>query len=44
MADLTALRKQRQVVGGLVGGSLLTGPTGVENSQLNLGKGNLLGS
>jgi hypothetical protein len=38
------MRKRRQLIGGNAGGSLLTGPTGVENSQLTLGRGTLLGS
>ena len=44
IADLAAARKKRMAAQGLAGGSLLTGPTGIENSQLNTGKGSLLGS
>ena len=43
LADLVTLRKQRQLAPNLAGGSLLTGPTGIENSQLSLGKTSLLG-
>lgn len=44
IADLAAQRKQRQANGGMAGGTLLTGPTGIEDSQLNTGKNSLLGS
>ena len=43
LSDLTAARKARQNQG-MAGGTLLTGPSGVENSQLNTGRGSLLGS
>jgi hypothetical protein len=29
---------------GMAGGTLLTGPSGIENNQLNTGRGSLLGS
>lgn len=44
IADLAAQRKQRNANGGMAGGTLLTGPTGIEDSQLNTGKNSLLGS
>lgn len=44
IADLADARKKRMAAQGMAGGSLLTGPTGIENSQLNTGKGSLLGS
>jgi len=44
IADLADARKKRMAAQGMAGGTLLTGPTGIENNQLNLGKGSLLGS
>ena len=44
IADLTEMRRKRMAASGMAGGTLLTGPTGIENSQLNTGKGSLLGS
>lgn len=44
LSDLTAARKARMQNQGMAGGTLLTGPTGIENNQLNTGKGSLLGS
>jgi hypothetical protein len=45
IADLSDARKKRQLAAnGMAGGTLLTGPTGIENSQLNTGKNSLLGS
>lgn len=44
LADLSEARKKRMAAQGMAGGTLLTGPTGIENSQLNTGKGSLLGS
>lgn len=48
LSDLTAARKARMAAsgmpGGLGAGTLLTGSSGIENSQLNTGKGSLLGS
>lgn len=44
IADLAQARKQRMQTNGMAGGTLLTGPTGIENSQLNTGRGSLLGS
>ena len=38
------MRKKRMAQAGMAGGTLLTGPTGIENSQLNLGRNSLLGS
>jgi hypothetical protein len=42
LADLADMRKKRGGMSG--GGTLLTGATGIENSQLNLGRNSLLGS
>lgn len=44
ISDLTQARKQRMQSQGMAGGTLLTGPTGIENNQLNTGRGSLLGS
>ena len=50
IADLADARKKRQANSGMAGGTLLTGSTGIENSQLNTGgpangsRGSLLGS
>lgn len=48
MPDATAAsaeaRKRARMNGGAAGGTLLTGPTGVENSALSLQRTSLLGS
>jgi hypothetical protein len=44
LSDLAAARKQRMQNQGMAGGTLLTGPSGIENNQLNTGRGSLLGS
>jgi hypothetical protein len=44
ISDLAEVRKKRMAQSGMAGGTLLTGPTGIENNQLNTGKGSLLGS
>lgn len=40
LADLTKARKQS---GGMAGGTLLTGPSGIDNASLNTGGTTLLG-
>ncbi|CAB4124457.1 hypothetical protein UFOVP61_8 [uncultured Caudovirales phage] len=44
ISDLADARKKRQAAAMSGGGTLLTGPTGIENNQLNTGRGSLLGS
>jgi hypothetical protein len=42
-ATATASSRKNMTAGGATSGTLLTSPTGIEQSQLNLGKTSLLG-
>lgn len=42
-ADLNTVRRKRSEPSGMAGGTLLTGPSGVDNSMLSTGGGSLLG-
>lgn len=44
LSDLAATRKARQQAAGMAGGTLLTGPSGIDNSMLNTGGASLLGT
>lgn len=41
--DMNSTRRSRSDAGGIPGGTLLTGPTGVDNRLLSTGGGSLLG-
>ncbi len=41
--DMNSVRRKRADSGGIPGGTLLTGPSGVDNSMLSTGGGSLLG-
>lgn len=42
-AGVSTARRNAQAAGGMASSTLLTGPSGVENASLNLGKTSLLG-
>ena len=43
LSDLSAARSARQKAAGQAAGTLLTGPSGIDNNQLNTGGTSLLG-